>query len=73
MRAAEPNPRAEEPENLLAEAAREVDRTLIQLAMSRSLRERLRAGVAMSRLAARFHREEALIATLEERSRQPKG
>jgi|GEM_PF-3019051 hypothetical protein len=36
------------------QAAQEVDRSLIQLALVRSLRERLRAGVAMARLASRF-------------------
>jgi len=34
----------------------EVDRTLIELAMTRSISERLRAGVAMARLGARFRR-----------------
>lgn len=38
----------------LLEAAGEVDRTLIQLALDRSLRERLRAGASLARLAARF-------------------
>jgi hypothetical protein len=40
----------------LADAVAEVDRTLIHLAMERTLAERLRAGVAMARLAARFRR-----------------
>jgi hypothetical protein len=35
-------------------AVAEVDRSLIRLALARSLRERLRAGVAMARLASRF-------------------
>jgi hypothetical protein len=35
-------------------AVAEVDRSLIQLALARPLRERLRAGVAMARLASRF-------------------
>ena len=38
----------------ILQAAAEVDRTLIQLAMKRSLRERLRAGASLPRLAARF-------------------
>jgi hypothetical protein len=35
-------------------AVAEVDRSLIRLALARSLRERLRAGVAMARLASKF-------------------
>jgi hypothetical protein len=38
----------------ILEAAGEVDRTLIQLALRRTLRERLRAGASLARLAARF-------------------
>jgi hypothetical protein len=38
----------------ILEAASEVDRMLIQLALGRSLRERLRAGASLARLAARF-------------------
>ena len=38
----------------ILEAASEVDRTLIQLALRRTLRERLRAGASLARLAARF-------------------
>lgn len=38
----------------ILQAAAEVDRTLIQLALKRSLRERLRAGASLARLAARF-------------------
>jgi hypothetical protein len=40
----------------LAVAVGEVDRSLVELAMMRTLGERLRAGVAMARLAARFRR-----------------
>ena len=36
----------------ILQAAAEVDRTLIQLALKRSLRERLRAGASLARLAA---------------------
>ena len=43
---------ADDPDILRAVA--EVDRSLIQLALARSLRERLRAGVAVARLASRF-------------------
>ncbi len=43
---------ADDPDILRAVA--EVDRSLIQLTLARSLRERLRAGVAMARLASRF-------------------
>jgi hypothetical protein len=43
---------ADDPDILHAVA--EVDRSLIRLALARSLRERLRAGVAMARLASRF-------------------
>jgi hypothetical protein len=43
---------ADDPDILRAMA--EVDRSLIRLALARSLRERLRAGVAMARLASRF-------------------
>jgi hypothetical protein len=43
---------ADDPDVLLAVA--EVDRSLIQLALALSLRERLRAGFAMARLASRF-------------------
>jgi hypothetical protein len=46
-------------ERELQQATAEIDRTLIQLALARSLRERLRAGVAMARLASRFQRETA--------------
>jgi hypothetical protein len=59
MRATDSEQPVDEPDPSLEEAAREVDRSLIRLAMNRSLRERLRAGVAMARLAARFHHEEA--------------
>ncbi|MDC0742207.1 hypothetical protein [Polyangium mundeleinium] len=38
----------------ILEAAGEVDRSLIQLALGRTLRERLRAGASLARLAARF-------------------
>jgi hypothetical protein len=41
----------------LALAAGEIDRSLIRLALERSPFERLRAGVAMAKLAARFRRE----------------
>jgi hypothetical protein len=41
----------------LALAVEEIDRSLIQLALERSPFERLRAGVAMAKLAARFRRE----------------
>jgi len=40
----------------LARAVGEVDRSLVELAMMRTLGERLRAGVAMARLGARFRR-----------------
>jgi hypothetical protein len=43
---------ADDPDVFLAVA--EVDRSLIQLALARSLRERLRVGFAMARLASRF-------------------
>jgi hypothetical protein len=43
---------ARDPE--LASAVLDVDRSLIHLAMQRPLRERLRAGVGLSKLAARF-------------------
>ena len=43
---------ADDPDILRAVA--EVDRSLIRLALARSLRERLRSGVAMARLASRF-------------------
>jgi hypothetical protein len=38
----------------ILQAAAQIDRSLIQLALARSLRERLRAGVALARLASRF-------------------
>jgi hypothetical protein len=41
----------------LALAVGEIDRSLIRLALERSPFERLRAGVAMAKLAARFRRE----------------
>jgi len=40
----------------LAQAVAEVDRSLIRLALTWTLRERLQAGTAMARLAARFRR-----------------
>jgi hypothetical protein len=38
----------------ILQAAAQIDRSLIQLALARPLRERLRAGVALARLASRF-------------------
>ncbi|WP_153824543.1 hypothetical protein [Polyangium spumosum] len=38
----------------IVQAAAEVDRTLIQLALGRTLRERLRAGASLARVASRF-------------------
>ena len=40
----------------LAHAVADVDRTLIHLAMQRTTRERLRAGVGLFKLAARLSR-----------------
>jgi hypothetical protein len=38
----------------ILQAAAQIDRSLIQLALARPLRERLRDGVALARLASRF-------------------
>ncbi len=43
-------------DELLEQAASEIDRSLIRLALERSPLERLRAGIAPMKLMHRFHR-----------------